>query len=61
MSLVAWFIVAPIKGTPIANGGKLPLMLTSLLVNGAWGVGTALFLRLFERRPASLFGLHWRS
>ena len=48
-SLVAWFIVAAIKGQPLAGGWKVSAMITGLLVNGAWGLGTALFLRAFSR------------
>ena len=45
-TLVAWFIIAPLKGQPVAGGFQPAAMVTSLLVNGAWGVGTALLLRL---------------
>jgi len=48
-SLVAWFIVFPMKGLPPAAGWKPLGMLTGLLVNGAWGLGTAFFLRRFSR------------
>ncbi len=49
-TLIAWFVVAPLKGQPIAGGWKLVGIVTGLLVNGAWGVGTAALLRLFSRR-----------
>ncbi|MEH2208034.1 MAG: hypothetical protein V7K53_28840 [Nostoc sp.] len=49
-TLVAWFVVAPLKGQPIAGGWKLVGIVTGLLVNGAWGLGTAGLLRLFSRR-----------
>ena len=51
-TLVAWFVVAPLKGQPIAGGWKLVGIVDrlGLLANGAWGVGTAGFLRLFSRR-----------
>jgi hypothetical protein len=52
--LVAWFIAAPLKGLPAAGGWRPAGIATGLLVNGAWGVGTAVFLRLLcgtqERR-----------
>ncbi len=48
-TLVAWFIVYPMKGLPRAAGWKPLSMLTGLLVNGAWGLGTAFFLRRFSR------------
>ena len=43
-TLVAWFVVASIKGQPIAAGWQPFRMLTGLIINGAWGVGTGLFL-----------------
>lgn len=45
-TLVAWFVVAPLKQLPIAAGGKFYGMLTGLCVNAAWGLGTAILLRL---------------
>ena len=51
-SLVAWFVVAPLKGLPVAAGGQPARLLTGLVVNGAWGVGTAAMLALLARRPA---------
>lgn len=48
-TLVAWFLVTPLKGQPIAGGWKLTGMVTALLVNGAWGVGTAGLLKFFSR------------
>jgi len=46
--VVAWFVVLPLKGTP-AGGGWAPRgVATALLVNGAWGLGTAVFLRIFS-------------
>ena len=49
-TLVAWFIVAPIKHTPIAGGWNPKTMMIGPLVNGAWGLGTALIYRLFIPR-----------
>ena len=48
LTLVAWFVVAPLKGAPIAGGWKPAAMATGLLVNGAWGFGTALLLRFIK-------------
>ena len=48
-SLVALMVVLPLKGRPIGGGWGLPLLVTAFVINGAWGVGTALFLRLFSR------------
>ena len=50
-TLVAWFVVAPLKGSPPAGGWELNRMITGFLINGAWGLGTALLLRLRYRGP----------
>jgi hypothetical protein len=44
-SLVALFVVLPLKGKPMGGGWHAPLMLTALLINGAWGIGTGLILK----------------
>lgn len=46
-TLVAAFVVAPLKGQPF--GGSARMAITGLLVNAAWGVGTAALARLMER------------
>jgi hypothetical protein len=46
-SLVALFVVFPLKGQPVAGGWDPKILVGALLLNGAWGLGTALFLRLF--------------
>lgn len=48
-TLVSWFVVAALKGQPLAAGGDAHRMITSLLINGAWGLGTAIFLQLGMR------------
>jgi hypothetical protein len=48
-TLVAWFIVAPLKGQPIAAGFAPAGMAVGLLVNGAWGLGTGIGLAFFGR------------
>ena len=40
--LASWFVVAPLKGTPIAAGWVPLRMLASLLINGCWGIGLVL-------------------
>ena len=51
-TLVAWFVVAPIKDQPIA-GGLVPMaMAAAVIVNGAWGLGTGIGLLLFGRPHA---------
>ena len=49
LTLVAWFVVAPLKGTPVAAGWHPSSMAVGPLANGAWGIGTALLLLLFRR------------
>jgi hypothetical protein len=49
-TLVAWFIVAPIKHQPIAGGWKPRSMMIGPIVNAAWGFGTALIYRVFIPR-----------
>ena len=45
-TLVAWFAVAPLKGQPVAGGWQAASMLTGPIINGAWGLGTAIMLVL---------------
>lgn len=57
LTLVAWFVVAPLKGMPAGGGFTWPGVLVGPIVNGAWGLGTWLFLRVLERsgrRPATV-------
>ncbi|MBW4426524.1 MAG: hypothetical protein KME50_19230 [Nostoc desertorum CM1-VF14] len=49
-TLVAWFVVAPSKGLPIGGGWQPAGIITALLVNSAWGVGTALLFSWFMSR-----------
>jgi hypothetical protein len=46
-TLVAFLVVLPLKGKPIATDPRL--WIGGLLVNAAWGFGTALLLRLMRR------------
>jgi hypothetical protein len=46
-TLVAWFVVAPLKGQPVAAGFEPLAMAFGVAVNGAWGLGTGLGLALF--------------
>jgi hypothetical protein len=43
-SLVAWFVVFPLKGQITAL--NISAVLVAFLLNGAWGLGVALFMRL---------------
>lgn len=48
-SLVNWFLVQPLKGEPVGGGWAFPGVVTSLIINGIWGLGTALLIRLLSR------------
>jgi hypothetical protein len=48
-TLVAWFIVAPLKGQPMAAGFVPMAMMVGPIVNAAWGLGTGIGLALFGR------------
>lgn len=45
-SAVALLVVMPLKGMAVAGGGNLQLIAGALLLNAAWGLGTALCMRL---------------
>jgi len=47
-SVVALFVVMPLKGMPVAAGGDPKIIAGALLLNGTWGLGTALLLRLLQ-------------
>ena len=51
-SLVALFIVFPLKGGAVAGGWDPRLIVGALILNGAWGFGMALFMRLMQRPKA---------
>jgi hypothetical protein len=48
-TLVAWLVVAPLKGEPIAAGFAPMAMIVGPIVNAAWGLGTGIGLVLFGR------------
>lgn len=52
-SLVAWFVVAPLKGQPGFVDLPLAAIMTGIAVNAAWGLGTGAFLLLFGRSHVS--------
>ena len=52
-TLVAWFVVAPLKGQPAAAGFAFPGMLVGPILNAAWGLGTGLGLWWFGRPAAT--------
>ncbi|MEK6805201.1 MAG: hypothetical protein AABY95_00950 [Pseudomonadota bacterium] len=46
-SLVALLIVFPLKGMAFAAGGDPKIWVGAFLLNGAWGLGVAVYLRSF--------------
>ena len=48
--LVGWFVVAPVKGLPVAGGFVPARMLTTIVINGVWGIGIGLVLSLLMRK-----------
>ena len=52
-ALFGWFVVAALKGQPVAGGFVLLRMLVSLLINGAWGIGVGLIFPLLMRRMSA--------
>lgn len=47
--LVNWFVVAPIKGQPAAQGFNPARMWPSAIIGGLFGLGTAVFYDLLRR------------
>lgn len=47
-SVVALFIVFPLKKMPIAGGWDPKIISGALILNGAWGLGVALLMQLME-------------
>jgi hypothetical protein len=52
-TLVAWFVVAPLKGQPVAAGWVPHAMLIGPIINAAWGLGTGIGLVLFGRSASN--------
>jgi hypothetical protein len=48
--LVLWFVVAPLKGQPVASGFVPARMVVGALIHLAWGLGVGLILGLLTRR-----------
>ncbi|MGZ6988344.1 MAG: hypothetical protein ACXVH0_05240, partial [Thermoanaerobaculia bacterium] len=48
-TLVALFVVFPLKHLPVGGGWKPDILVGALLLNGAWGAGVALFMQLLGR------------
>jgi hypothetical protein len=49
-SLVALLVVLPLKGRPMGGGWHVPLLVAAFFANGAWGIGTGVFLKAFRAR-----------
>jgi len=47
-SLVGLFIVFPLKGMPMAGGGNPKVIVSALVLAGAWGLGMAFLMRLMD-------------
>jgi len=50
---VALFIVSPLKGMPMAGGWKPKVIVSTLILNGTWGLGMALLMRLMRASRAA--------
>ena len=44
-----WFVLAPWRGQPVAQGFNPAAMWRGPVINGMWGLGAAAFLLLFDR------------
>jgi hypothetical protein len=49
-ALVLWFVVAPIKGRPLANGWVPRTMLVILAIHAIWGIGVGLIMQVATTR-----------
>ena len=47
-SLVAFLVVLPLKGRPMGGGWQLPLLVAAFFADGAWGIGTGVFLKALK-------------
>ncbi len=48
-ALASWFVVAPIKGTPVAAGWVPAALARGVFINGMFGIGIAVFHQLVSR------------
>ncbi len=48
---VTLFIVSPLKGMPMAGGWSPKVIVSTLILNGTWGLGMALLMRLMRASP----------
>lgn len=52
-SAIALLVVLPLKGGPLGGGWHPSVVVTAFLINGAWGIGTALIFKALSSRKAS--------
>ncbi len=52
-SAVALFVVFPLKGYGVAGGWDPKIIVGALLLNGAWGLGVAVLMRVMEKPPTA--------
>jgi hypothetical protein len=45
---VTLFIVSPLKGMPMAGGWNSKVIVSTLILNGTWGLGMAMLMRLMR-------------
>jgi hypothetical protein len=50
---VTLFIVSPLKGMPMAGGWNLKVIVSTLILNGTWGLGMALLMRIMRASRAT--------
>jgi hypothetical protein len=50
-SAVALFVVMPLKGMGVAAGWDPKVIVGALILNGAWGIGVAMLMRLMQKAP----------
>ncbi len=50
---IGWFVVAPLKGMPVASGFDPVAMARSVAINGMWGLGVGLILPALLRAVRS--------
>ena len=50
LALPRFFVVAPLKGSPVGGGWQVNNWMRSLLINGFWGIGVGLILPLILPR-----------
>jgi hypothetical protein len=53
-AMAGWFVVAPLKGLPIASGWVPANMLNSVLISGFWGLGVGIILPLLMPRSLAV-------